>query len=444
MKKTLLALGTVAILLVASFQAESRALATDSEMSLTERPEELLALINSRFHMIDVPQRSEKDAVAAYVNTFQEIKALAEKGLAGNPTGSVRSDLLQRKAWAYSNIADYEPEMYPEYEAFVKEVEANPNDKEAAMHIRGRFLEFCEGRFWRNPFTEEEFLAHRQSVLEFFDNKEAETYLQLLAVSLVSHSLKLADQAKDRSLALETAAIVKNLLENADDEFNRGLAYRAEAILNKHWASEDGLTITGFLPDGKEFDFASLKGKPVLLILWSNRQRPFSQGKTELEIILPHITELYEKYRSKGFEIVDMCIDMQIRGPVECNIGIFTASDIERQEAIYARGPEDIDWEKKVQTFPWSIHLFPQKDVATEQPVVMRQYDLFGDHQFLLAPDGKVVVSRMGGTYNEEIVKKRVAGLTWEPGRMPQPWEDRFSTLVFEEALENMFSGASL
>ena len=71
----------------------------------------------------------------------------------------------------------------------------------------------------------------------------------------------------------------------------------------------------------------------------------------------------------------------------------------------------------------------------------MKQYDLLGDHQFFLAPDGKVVVSRMGGNYKEEIVKKRVSGLTWNPGMMPQPWEDRFSTLEFEEALATMFSG---
>jgi hypothetical protein len=71
----------------------------------------------------------------------------------------------------------------------------------------------------------------------------------------------------------------------------------------------------------------------------------------------------------------------------------------------------------------------------------MRQYDLFGDHQFLIAPDGKVVISKMGGTYEPEIVKKRVPVLTWEPEKMPQPWEDRFSTLDFEEALEIMFSG---
>jgi len=68
---------------------------------------------------------SNREEVAAYVNIFKEMKAIAE-------------------------IADYEPETYSEYEAFVKEVEANPNDKEAALHIRGYFLEFHNRQFWRN------------------------------------------------------------------------------------------------------------------------------------------------------------------------------------------------------------------------------------------------------------------------------------------------------
>jgi hypothetical protein len=422
------------------------AIATYSPMGITDdtfvvpdgTPEELLVRIN-KIRMVDVSDRSDRDGVATFLNTFKEIKAIAEKGLAGKPTGKVRSDLLQRKAWAYAEIADYEPAMYPEYEAFVKEVKADPNDREAAIHIRGRFLEFHDDQFQRNPFTKEEFLAHRKLVLEFLENKEAQPYLQLLGMSLVSLSLKIVDQTKDRSLAIETAAIVKKLFMNADDEFNRGLAYRAEAILNKHWASEDGLKVTGIRPDGSEFDLASLKGKPVLLILWRNTQVPFQQGKTELDVILPHITELYKKYHPKGFEIVDICVDTRIRGPVECRIGEFSDSDIERQREISARGPEDIDWEKKVQTLPWSIHLFSQKNVATGRLSIMEQYDLFGDHQFLLAPDGKVVVSRMGGTFDDEIVKKRVPGLTWAPNKMPQPWEDRFSTLEFEDALETMF-----
>ena len=97
---------------------------------------------------------------------------------------------------------------------------------------------------------------------------------------LISHSLKVVDQTKDRTLAQETADVIKKLFENSEQ--NKRWAYRAEAILNKHWAKEDGLKVKRIQSDGKEFDLASLKGKPVLLILWSNRQVPFQRGNGDI------------------------------------------------------------------------------------------------------------------------------------------------------------------
>ena len=414
-------------------------------------PEELLQLIRQKSGSgMDVPSRQQPEKVAAYVALFREFKAIADEALNRQPTDAVRKELLQTKAEAYAEIAGYEPDVYPEYEAFVREVEANPNNREAAIHVRGRHLDFLGHQFYRKTLflkeelDEAEFRNYQKLVLEFLNNKEAEPFLQMLGMSLVSHSLTLSDQMKDRSIALETAAAVKKLFENAGDEFNRSLAYRIDGTLNKHWAPEDGLKVKGIQSDGKEFDLASLKGKSVLLILWSNRQVPFERGRTRLEIDLPHLTELYEKYHSQGLEIVDICIDTKVRGPMEGFIGMMSPSAYKeaqkQQESADRQG--EIDWEKKVQTFPWSIHLFPQKNVETGRLSIMEQYDLFGDHQFLLAPDGKVVVSKMGGTYNEEVVKRRVSGLTWKPGMMPQPWEDRFSTLEFEEELEKMFPTA--
>ena len=267
-------------------------------------PEEMLALIRQKTSgLVTTPQRQNQEEVVAYVKLFKEFKTIAEKGLAGNPTSKVRSDLLRQKAWAYALATDYEPGLYPEYEAFVNEVEANPNDREAAMNIRGRFLEFQGNRFWRGNITEKEFLNHRKAVLEFLENKDAESYLSLLGTSLVSHALKVTDQTKDREIAIETAALVKDLYLNLSNETDRKRQSDwLDATLRSHWIKEDGLDAKGILPDGKEFDIASFRGKTVLLILWSNNQVPFSQGKTNLEVILPHITELYENITLRGLK----------------------------------------------------------------------------------------------------------------------------------------------
>jgi hypothetical protein len=82
-------------------------------------------------------------------------------------------------------------------------IRSNANNPEAAMHIRGRFLEFQQSKFWRNGITVKEFLDYRKSVLEFLGDKEADTFhpladtfLQLLGMSLVSHALKVTDQKR--------------------------------------------------------------------------------------------------------------------------------------------------------------------------------------------------------------------------------------------------------
>ena len=193
-------------------------------------PEELLQLIRQKSRGgIAVPVKKEE--VAPIVRLFREIKAIADQGLTRQPADAVRKELLQSKSWAYSNIADYESDILPEYEAFVREVEGNPNDREAAIHIRGRYLEFLGNRFRKNGLNETEFRDFRKLVLEFLDNKAAEPYLQLLGLNIISLSLKVVDQTKERTLALETADAVKKLFENADDDFNRNLGLTATLLI---------------------------------------------------------------------------------------------------------------------------------------------------------------------------------------------------------------------
>ena len=252
--------------------------------------------------------------------------------------------------------------------------------------------------------NETEFRDFRKLVLEFLDKKEAEPFLQIIGLDIISLSLKVVDQTKDRTLAVETAAAVKKLFENSGTEGNRRMAYRPEAILNKHWVSEDGLKIKGIQHNSQEFDIASLKGKPVLVLLWTNS----GLGDWKFDKILPHIKELYEMYHPKGFEIIDICIDARM---------------------------SDADWEKKIQTFPWSIHISDRKTAAAGLLSIKEYYDIPMDHQFLVAPDGKVVVSKMSATFDDESLKK--IGLTGDEAM--KKWSDRYYTLELDEELKKMF-----
>jgi thiol-disulfide isomerase/thioredoxin len=54
--------------------------------------------------------------------------------------------------------------------------------------------------------------------------------------------------------------------------------------------------------DGKPVDFASLKGKYVLLDFWGSWCRPCRASH-------PHLKELYAKYKDKGFEIIGIALE---------------------------------------------------------------------------------------------------------------------------------------
>lgn len=56
-------------------------------------------------------------------------------------------------------------------------------------------------------------------------------------------------------------------------------------------------TFTGQMPDGKQFDLSSLKGKVVLIDFWGSWCGWCRKAH-------PHLKELYAQYKDKGFEIV--------------------------------------------------------------------------------------------------------------------------------------------
>lgn len=332
----------------------------------------------------------------------------AEKGLAGNPTKPQRIKLLEHKRWAFTDLALQRPENFPKYDAFVAEIETeaklDSDYKKLATDSRGRYYATWMNQFYRRPekLDKKDFLDHRARILAFIVLNG--DFQQLLGLDLVTTALKIADRENDRTIAIETARQVEAVLKSSLKEFNRNLAYRPEAILNKHWLKEDGLKFRGVDSDGNEFDIASMRGKTVLIVLWNNSQVPFKNGKTNLELILPKLREFHEKYADKGLEIVDVCI---------------------------AKMGDDL-WKSRLAEFPWKRHFHEEKCVAAGFPSLRKSYDLFGNHQFLIGSDGKVLVSWMSDGFNDDLLKKK--GLSWKN------WSDSYYTLDVEEELKERFS----
>lgn len=93
---------------------------------------------------------------------------------------------------------------------------------------------------------------------------------------------------------------LKKLTSHAD----KGVATMAQQELNILEAQKKPfeLKFTGL--DGKETDFAQLRGKVVALIFWNTGSKPFKDGLDRLKM-------LHSDYRKRGFEVVTVCYDKE-------------------------------------------------------------------------------------------------------------------------------------
>lgn len=112
------------------------------------------------------------------------------------------------------------------------------------------------------------------------------------------------------------------------------------------------------LPDDKgvSYSIRSLRGKYVIIDFWASWCAPCRAS-------IPHLKNLYEKYKSKGLEVLSVSID--------------TRKD---------------DWNKalKVEQMPW-------KQLLDQQNVGSKGFALTAiPLMFLLGPDGKILVRQLG------------------------------------------------
>jgi thiol-disulfide isomerase/thioredoxin len=91
-------------------------------------------------------------------------------------------------------------------------------------------------------------------------------------------------------------------LAAGDSERIRGLSKMIEGVSRRLRLAGNPLALSGTLLDGKKLDWASYKGKVVLVDFWATWCGPCVKE-------MPNLKRLYEGYKGKGFDIVGVSID---------------------------------------------------------------------------------------------------------------------------------------
>lgn len=118
--------------------------------------------------------------------------------------------------------------------------------------------------------------------------------------------------------------------------------------------------------NGHDFSLASLKGKYVLLDFWGSWCGPCRQSH-------PHLKKVYEKYKSKGLEIVGISEEKM--------------ADLQKAETAWKKAVQDdgIDW----------VHVL--NNYGKEEFDLVRKYGVAGfPTKFLLDKEGKILYKLVG------------------------------------------------
>ena len=296
------------------------------------------------------------------------------------PRKSVRTELLYKKVFALWLLNEYAKGYTAMYMDFITELEGNPADRTVAKMARARYLSDLGSNmaFRKNvPITKDKFLEYQKQVQEFLQD-DGDNYIQSMALYLIHAAIRLADQENDRTIATETAALCTTLFENAKDEFNRSLAYRPAAIVNKYYLAVDGMQIQGKLFDGETFDIADYRGKPMLVVFWRSdpqvEENLFSPAHAS-NLVFPKLKEIYEQYHDRGLEIVGVCTDR-------------TREELPAPEDLFAMLEHSF---KTAESLPWRHNISEKRTLDAGLPSNEKKYDLFGEYIFFLDAEGRIL-----------------------------------------------------
>lgn len=224
------------------------------------------------------------------------IIAAADKILAAKPDEASRVSALKSKvqsSWIVANTADRD--SMPKFQELAKEL---VGDKSPEVANEARLYLLAIAYRGIAPDKPEEAKALVAQFVEALDKEPLDLRLPGMAINVPA----MLDQAGYTELACDAARQFIAALKKTKNEELAQVIEQLEGTLRKLDIVGKPLDIEGTLVDGKKFDWATYKGKVVLVDFWATWCGP-CLGE------LPNVRKTYDTFHDRGFDVIGISLD---------------------------------------------------------------------------------------------------------------------------------------
>lgn len=291
---------------------------------------------------------------------FQAVLTAADRVIAMEPENQfyLAACGMKGQVLAYQSTAD--TDVRKTFDDFIKWLESNKRvqddekGKIMTLALKGVAYQDKVAAVIRNGAKLDDFMNVMKEIQSFITQNPD---MADMVYDLIYPITIMAEMNDKPELPGEILGRFYNILKDSASPEHQAAAKGLEGPLRFAALKGQEMPIAGTLIDDKPFDPATIKGKVVLVNFWATWCAP-------CRMIYPEVLALYQKYQSRGFEVVGYSID----------------SDVNQLRKYVA--------ENKI---PWSI-LSEEISVENKHPSLREYYGISGvPTLILIGKDGKVI-----------------------------------------------------